>query len=274
MKFKKKINSVFKKIIISIPLFFLLLSFTSSEFQLLLSLKNSGGNFSADNLGNIYFVNDDQLSKFDSQGNLLRTYGNKSAGKITFVDVSNPMKILIYYKDFSQIIFLDNTLSITGDPILLDRLDMGQSTLACTSYNSSFWLYEPQLAQLIRFDAVLNLSEKSGNIIQSTGNEINPNFLIEENNFIYLNDPKIGILQFDRYGGYMKTIPVKDLISFQVMDNKIFYLVNHSIIKSYNLKNFEESEINLPEKNINSFWIGRNKIYLQSDEKLNVYTIK
>jgi len=251
-----------------------MLSFSSSEFQFLLSLKNSGSNFSVDNLGNIYFVNDDQLSKFDSQGNLLRTYSNKTMGKITSIDVSNFLKILIYYKDFSEIVFLDNTLSITGDPIFLDRLDMGQSTLACTSYNNSFWLYEPQLTQLIRFDAVLNLSEKSGNIIQSTGNEINPNFLIEENNFIYLNDPKIGILQFDRYGGYMKTIPVKDLNSFQVMENKIFYLVNRSIIKSYNLKNFEESEIKLPEKNINSFWIGRNKIYLLSNETLNVYALK
>jgi hypothetical protein len=40
---------------------------------------------------------------------LLRYFNNvKKFGKISTIDVSNPLKVLLYYKDFSTIVVLDS----------------------------------------------------------------------------------------------------------------------------------------------------------------------
>lgn len=247
-----------------------------SKFKLIKKIDKNGDYITSDKLANIYLIKGNNLSKYNIKGNILKTYSNISSGDISFVDASDPFKILLFYKDFSRIVFLDNTLSKKGDAISLVDLNLELSSLACSSYQNGFWLYDPKSFQLIRIDQNLKINQKSGDITQLTGKQINPNFLTEINNFVYLNDPEAGILVFDEYGSYYKTLPFKNLTAFQIIDNKLIYC-DSTKISSYNLKTFEHGSIPLPLSRPVSMRINLNTLskhlFLLTQTSLNIYSI-
>jgi hypothetical protein len=66
--------------------------------------------------------------------------------------------------------------------------------------------------------------------------------MLEFNNYLYLNDPNIGIILFDIFGAYFKTLPIKSINKFNVVGNKIYYKKENKFY-SYELKNYETEEI-------------------------------
>ena len=200
-----------------------------------------------DPLGNIYLIKDHELFKYDNEGNLLFTFNNYLAGNIHSVDPSDPFKLLVYFKDFSQIDILDNTLSHNADPILLQAYDLDQATLICRSYNNGIWVYDSQTFELLRIDEQMQVSDRTGNISQLTGTDIDPNYLLEADNMVYLNDPQSGIIVFDKYGTYFRTYPFTGLNSFQVFDGKIMYTANDAL-KIYDMQKMLDSSIEQPVK--------------------------
>ncbi|MFC2100530.1 hypothetical protein ACFLRZ_01735 [Bacteroidota bacterium] len=241
------------------------------------SISQKADYITSDKLGNLYVIDNNQLIKFNSQLELEKTYSNLNLGAISFIDAADPLKIILYYKDFSTVEFLDNTLSPSGDPVSLRNLGLELATLVCSSFDNSFWVYEPQNFQLIRLDKKLQILFNSGNINQITGNDIQPVFMIEYNNHLYLSDPETGILVFDRYGTYYKTIPIKSLNNFQIIDTQLYYF-SESSLKVYNLKTHDEISFPLPENDVHSISLFRGvkqmKIFIQFKDKISVYLLK
>lgn len=163
-------------------------------------------------------------------------------------------------------------LAPSGNSISLDALGYNQVTLACTSHNNGFWIFNQQNFELIRFDQSLQKSQQTGNITQLSGMEINPDFITEKNNNVFLNDSTKGILVFDMYGTYSKTIPLKGLTHFQVDNENIFYLHGNKL-KSYNTKTMEESEILLPSTGIIDARTEKEKLYLLKQKSLDIYSV-
>lgn len=248
-------------------------AFNSGDFELISTISSASSSITTDNLGNIYLIANDELKKYDADGNFLKSFSDKSYGSIAFADVSDPLKILLYYRDFRQIVFLDNMLAIKGNPILFDDLKLLQPSLACSSYDNGFWVYDRQDFQLIRFDKNRSISNQSGNIVQLTGIEIMPNYLIEISNRVYLNDPDSGVFVFDKFGTYARLYPVKNLKSFQVIDDNIIYATETQIIK-YNFKSFEQQSITLPAKNCLNARFEKDRIYVEDSAAVKIYSVK
>lgn len=226
-------------------LFGLLLSAAGYSYKLLKEIEIKGDFIRSDELGNVFVVKDNQLTKFDAKGNKLHVYSNRYAGDISFVDTHDPFKILIFYQSFGQIEFLDHTLSLSSGKIDLNQLNLGLSTLACASYQGAFWVYDPMNFELVRVDQSLKVSERSGNLPQATGYSVQPNYMLERDNSLYLNDPATGIHIFDKYGTYYKTIPVKGLSSFQVFDRRIIYYKDKQV-NIYDTRLNESESTSLP----------------------------
>ena len=144
-------------------------AFILSEYVLINTVNGTSTFMTSDNLGNLYMVVNNELRKYDTDGKLQKTYSDKSLGNLDFVDVTNPLTILLHYKDLRQLVFLDNMLSVKGSPIVLDNLGVLQPTLVCNSYDDGFWIYDQQEFQLERFNKDLSISNQSGNIVQLTG---------------------------------------------------------------------------------------------------------
>jgi hypothetical protein len=240
-------------------------------------LELQGDFIRSDELGNVFVVKDNKLTKFNSSGEQLHTYSNVSYGDITHIDIHDPFKVLLYYQPFGQVEFLDHTLSLTSSTIDLNSLYIGLPTLVCASYQGAFWVYNPNNFELIRVNQSLEISEQSGNLQQVTGYSINPNYLIERDNFIYINDPEIGILIFDKYGSYYKTIPVKGLLSFQVFNNKIIYFIGDEI-SIYDTRLNELSATALPWEDALSVSVCLSlepqRLYMMGPKKLFFYEIQ
>lgn len=231
---------------------FFILAFVVSAFsqEKTLELKTcitaAGNHITTDNLGNIYILDKSSLRKYDADGNILYTYTELSDGLITEIDVSDPLKIIIFYADFGKIKFLDSKLSLKKAPIYLPDLGFSSPSLVAASYENGFWIFDPLSNQLVRFDINLQMAQSSGNISDLTGNEFKPAQIVEYNNMVYANDPRFGIFVFDRYATYLKTIPVKDIKTFQVINDRIFY-PEKSVIRALDLKTYEEVTLQLPD---------------------------
>ena len=81
--------------------------------KLIAAIKGDVVDFAVDNLDNVYVINSsDQVKKYNSNGDSVAVFNNvKKFGKLSFIDASNPLKLLLYYKDFSTIVTLDRLLS-------------------------------------------------------------------------------------------------------------------------------------------------------------------
>ena len=220
----------------------------TSRFDLTMEVEVSSKFITSDYLGNVYAIDDNEIVKYSPAGIQISSFSDKSAGTITSVDASNPLRVQVYYQDFGQISYLDDVLSLIGSQISLIDLGLDQATLSCSSWDDGIWLYDPQDFELKRLGSNLRLSHQSGNINQLVGIELNPNFIIEKNNFVYLNDPLIGILVFDQFGTYYKTLPVRGIDKFQVGGEQVFYLSDAKLM-SYNMKSFEFADMSISSDN-------------------------
>jgi len=205
-----------------------------------LVIKTSCDYFQVDNLGNIYAVKEDELIKFLPSGKLFARYSNLTLGNISHMDVTNPLKILLYYRDYQQIIFLDDQLSVNSDKVALEQLGYEQTDLVCAGNNNSFWIYNKQNNELLRFNESSNKIAATGNLKQVLRTNIHPNFMLEHNGFLYLNCPDAGIYVFDIFGTFSKIISIPNLKQFQV-NEQIIYYQKDSTLCSYDSKRFEET---------------------------------
>ena len=171
-----------KNIFLLIPLV-LGLAFTSDKSSY--TIKQIFNYFTSDNLGNTYLINGEEITKYNPAGQLFKKYSNKRFGNITMVDATNALKILLYYKDFQNIVFIDDQLSQNGDLISLENLNYEQTDLVCTSFNNSFWIYNKQNNELVRFNENSQPVAKTGNLKQILKADRKPNFMLEQNSYLY-----------------------------------------------------------------------------------------
>ena len=204
-------------------------------------LPFNGNILTTDQFGFYYEVKNTEINKYAINGKLNCSYSNNILGVIASVDVSNPQKIVVYFKDFTKVLILDNTLSPTSEIMDLTRLELDETSLVCRSYNNGIWYYDPIRFELIRKDKELETTNSSGNLANALMINIQANYLVEYNNRLYLNDPKNGLLVFDNFGTYLKTIPLYGLYSFQVKDKFLIYANAESHIELYNFFTLEKT---------------------------------
>lgn len=270
---KNKVNSSFQNLCSIGFLLLLVFSFKTDKVVLHKRIYVEGNYFTTDNLGNCFLVDKDEITKYDGKGAVFNKFSIKAFGNIESIDATNPMKLLVFYKDFSKLIYLDNTLSLNGNPIDLEDYNLTQSKLICVSHNDGIWAYDQQKFELIRLDQNLNVSQNTSNLNQLLGLELNPNFICEYNNSVYLNNPSTGILVFDIFGTYIKTIPILNLTKFQVSNEAIYYMSDNKAI-SYNLKTTEISEIKLLETKYREVRVLKGMIFARNEELIDMLNVE
>lgn len=260
-------------------LFILSLTFLTDpqgfELKYELSFHVNGSAFKVDMLGNIYVIENQILAKYSVTGEKIKEYSNKYLGSISYLDVSDPFRILLFYKDFNQVLFLDNYLAEIRSPVKLDDLKMDQADIVCSSSQGGFWVFNNQSGQLVYFDSNLKKQQESVSL-----NSINvalkkPVLLFEKSDFLYMYIPLIGILVFDKYGAYFKTLNLGEIPDFQVADGKVIYLQNNSVFK-YDMKYLSTVQLTLPDSlmNVKAVNILKDKLFVLRDKLLTIYTVK
>src|SRR6186997_880367 len=111
--------------------------------SLFIPLKKIKGDITAFAADNIYLLNSyDQLKKIDANGDSVAVFNNiRKYGKVAQLDVTNPLRVLLYYKDFSTIVILDRLLA-NRSTIDLRKQDIFHVEAVCLSYDNKIWLYD------------------------------------------------------------------------------------------------------------------------------------
>jgi hypothetical protein len=258
-----------------IYLFFFIASsgFAQASFKLTTSIAIQADFITTDNQSNVYIVKGNELSKYNKTGKLLYKYSNKNLGNIDFVDVSILLKPFLFYKNFLQILYLDNTLSTNGDPVAIDVLGYAQTQLACTSFNNSFWLYDQQNLELVRMDQNLEKITGTGNLsVLLNIEQLRPNYLLEYDNKVFLNNPSTGILIFDVYGTYYRTISIPNIQHFQPFGEWVYFMTADNKIEAYHIKTSEIKQFSIPSQNFINFRLETDILLLQSKDSVMLYT--
>lgn len=225
-----------------------------------------------DNLLNVYIVRNTELLKYDKNGQFLFRYSDKQLGKIGAVDVTFPLRPLVMYPDINYAALLDNTLSNNRGKInLLNRgIDMG--TLGCASVQNHFWFYDAMSFSLIRVNENFTRVTDTGNLAQVLRiDDLQPNYITEFANRVYMNNPSTGILVFDIFGTYIKTVPILGLREFQIDKGEVVYFKDGKLFR-YNLVNYTERGIPLPAEAIQAL-MQKNRIALRTLKSAEVLEV-
>jgi len=215
------------------------------DYQLVREIKVKGQQHYSDPLGNIYIIDGNEISRYNRQYQNVGRYSNAFLGQPVSLDVSDPMRLMVFYEVYNQLLWLDNFLTELRSPVLLDELGYEQVDVVCTSSQGGFWIYNSLTDQIHSFDASLNLVHESISLGPLLERSDRPVFMIEKNRNIYVSFLFSGILVFDRFGNYQRSIPVKGISRFQVEDNYFFYM-RDAAFYSYSLIDGTETEIELP----------------------------
>jgi hypothetical protein len=206
----------------------------------------SAADFCIDNLGSRYVITaDGQLRKYSPNGDSVAAYNEvKRYGVLSSVDVTNPLKILLFYKDFMTVVALDRFLGhlFTSD---LRQAQIFQASTVAAAYDNNFWVYDEQNAQLKRIGDQGQPVMSTDDLRQVFGESITPEEIVDQGGLVYLNDTARGIYVFDYYGGFKVKLSFPGVTGLRVFGKKIYGFM-HGQLFSYEPGTLQEEHLPLP----------------------------
>ena len=232
--------------------------------------------FEVDKLGSYYLINKTgELRKFSSEKKLLYTFKNHSFGEIACVDVTNPHKILVFYKEFQTILMLDNTLSEIS---VLKLDDSVYFSAAGASNDGNLWLYDSLKNRINKISFSGDQIEESTTLNSPYPQNIGNSKIFDRENRLYIFDEKLGIIIFNNIGYFEKTIPLISVCKPEFSKNLIYYF--DSSHKNLMLLETNTNQKTIIEKrytiNPDIAILKNNRTYLLFDNQLiiNDYNIR
>jgi hypothetical protein len=255
----------------------LLFSFLSQGQELrlkeLYTLKNKNfTTYTPDVLDNIYMVAGDEIIKYSPEGKEMARYSSPDLMSIDFLDAFISLDLLVYYKTYYRTIIVDNQLNAKTPVIPLDDHGLMDVQLVRSADENKVWLYDQSTDQMALFNLYTRKKEiESLRISQITGLQIRPNYLVYTINRIYLNLPGQGIMMFDLFGNYQRTLPVVVADKFQVINYLVYYVQDNFLIV-YNPDLRSEVRYALEELLLGGeILLGKNRLYCLRKGELKAY---
>lgn len=216
--------------------------------------------FEVDNLGNIFVLTpDNQLKKYNAAGDSLGVFNDvRRYGKIAYIDVSNPLKILLFYEEFGTIVMLDRFLNNINS-LDLRQLGFYQVTCIGLAYDNNIWVYDALAGKLNKISSDGTQINQTNDIRPFTDSVPEPVTLIDQGGLVYLFDPHQGAFVFDHYGGYQKLIPLKNWRHFTVINQTILGWNGREFLK------YEEKIAAEEKKQIPAYYLPALKILIMPD---------
>lgn len=257
---------------------FLLLMFSSvvkssysQNYILGVTLEPFKGGFTTDYLGNIFRFTSGDVVKYDLNGNQTGIYSSREYGDISYVDATNPMKVLVVFNEFSKAIVLDNSMSANISFNLM-MPGIPHISLICTSRDAGYWIFDPQAKQLKKLNEQFTVTIEGTNLRQVTDSDVVPQRILDSGNWVILFAENYGYLIFDRYGTYYKTIKTNASGDFQVSNDEIVYKEGDKMIMT-DIKTGRVRSFLLPENSPgDKCRVESKRIYIQQLNSLKIYS--
>ena len=249
---------------------------SAAPFVLKFTIAQDIVDFSVDNLGNIYVINgDNQLKKLGPSGDSLAVFNDvRRYGKIGSVDVTNPLKILVYFRDFTTVIELDRFLNIINT-IDLRTQNILQAKAVALAYDNNVWVFDELDARLKRIADDGSMIDQSTDFRQLFDTVPDPILIRDRDNLVYLYDTVKGVYIFDHYGTLKTHLDLSGWKDFDVIGKN---MLGRDERKFYR---YQQATLNLLEEPIPASYRGATHIritpmvvYVLKKTGLEVYSRK
>ncbi|HEX7844211.1 MAG TPA: hypothetical protein VF476_00340 [Chitinophagaceae bacterium] len=268
-----------KKLLVIVSLFFCAVYATAqkdSSFTLIKTISGDIVDFAVDNLDNIYVLNSrNQLKKLNANGDSVAVFNDiKRFGKATLVDVSNPLKIILYYKDFGSIVVLDRFLNAVNT-IDLRKQNILQAKAIGLSYDNKIWVYDELENKLKKVDEEGKLLQETADFRLLFDKAPVPQKLFDQDKYVYLYDSAQAVFVFDYYGTLKNKILINGWRNFKVAGKYIFG-DKAGILYRYEISNFQYDEWNMPQELIGSrsFNFSSSRLYALKKDSIEIYSLR
>jgi hypothetical protein len=269
---------------LKIILFVVLLSFsfqlkavTDSTLRLQLTKTIAGDftSFSVDNLGNIFLITaSNQIKKLNNNFDSVGIYNDvKRYGNIYTIDVTNPLKVLVYYKDFATIVMLDRQLN-NRNTINLRAQNILQVKAIAQSYDNNIWLFDELESKLKKIDESGNLLLETSDFRLLFDDASTPQTIIDMNGLLYLYNATKGWTVFDYYGGLKNQFAILNWQDVQVTDNVLrgrdstyFYAAKPSQLQ------FIKAHSSINMASVLKLIVNQSLLYILKKDRLEIYSI-
>jgi hypothetical protein len=249
---------------------------TAADFVLTMTVAQDIVDFSVDNLGNIYVINrDNQLKKLSPRGDSLAVFNDvRRYGNIGSIDVTNPLKILVYYRDFTTIIELDRFLNLINT-IDLRTQNILQAKAVGLAYDNNIWVFDELDARLKRIGDDGTLVDQSTDFRQLFDTLPDPVSVLDRDGLVYLYDTARGVYIFDHYGTLKTHLDFSGWKDFNVIGKNLLGRNEHKFYR------YQQGTLNLQEEAIPVAYVGASRIritptviYVLKKTGLEVYSRK
>lgn len=180
----------------------------SLRLDSLLAIPVSARFATADHLGQVYLISEQNFfEKYSPEGRLLARFSQNRLGAATFADVSNPLKIILFYSDFRVAVLLDRNLVELGR-LDFEALGLPMIRLVASSQDGNLWVYDEvnfQLKKVAAADGSVLFESPPMNFLAARAPARTVS-LFESGNSVFLVDGEQGVFQFDFFGQFLRLV--------------------------------------------------------------------
>lgn len=231
--------------------------------------------FMVDNLGFIYLhYKNGQLKKLSPGGDSVAVFNDvRRFGKLYSMDVTNPLKVLLFYRDFGTIVVLDRFLN-QRNTIDLRKQNILQAKTIALSFDNGVWVYDELDGKLKRLD-------DNGLVISETADfrvlfdtAPSPVSITEADRLVYLYDPENGLYVLDYFGALRNKVALTGWSDVQVIGNRFIGRKDGRLL-SYTpgTLDLKEQDLGGLLKGAKKFQLARDHLLILREGNLNLYSI-
>ncbi len=201
------------------------------------------------------------------------SYNNTRLGDITTVDLSNPLKIILFYRDFNVMVILDNRLNELTDSINFSIESFTKNVaFVSVSSNNNIWLYslDDNILSLWNYETKKTIFNTEPLSFYSKGFEADKQ--ISSYEFCWLvSDAEV--LQFNEYGSFITSIKSGAIEKIQSYLDGYLYLDTKKIYYRESSSTIGEVLIDSLDHKITNFMAIKNNLYFFDANVLYKYTL-
>jgi hypothetical protein len=244
-------------------LFITSFSVVSSQNQKLASFEKDrlvldGAEFLGyDSFGFYYTIKNNVFSKIDARVTL--EYKNISLGKISKVDLKNPLKIVLFYENFNTVVTLDNQLNETQKINFSENTIPIVATAIGIASQNQLWVYNSMTQELGLYD-YLSATYKT---ISVPFTESIKNYVSDFNVFHWV-DIKNNWYMSDIFGKIKSKGNIPDFDWIEIINENQFIYSKDAVLTLYDLEKGEKTQIEISEKTFKKFYY--------KDQILSIFT--
>jgi hypothetical protein len=231
--------------------------------------------FATDPLGNLLLVApSNQIKKIRVNGDSVGVFNDvRKYGNLTYIDATNPLKILLYYRDYATIVVLDRFLAVRN-VIDLRKAGVFLCKAIGQSFDNGIWVYDEQEAVLKRFQDDGKLIDQTNDFRQLFDPVPSPQTIIDEDKRVYLYDPEKGWWVFDYFGTLQNQVKLLGWQDVQVLGKTCWGRKGDTLFR-YQLGTLQLQEQKQPEEllGVSKIRIASNRLFCLKAGRVYVYLL-